>query len=285
MPITNRTRKILWVKAGGRCSICRVQLVSEATDADDPSVFGEEAHIVAQSPNGPRAGDVANVDAYGNLILLCRKHHKQVDDQDSYFTVERLREIKRSHETWAADYGKSNTRQGHLQSFDPHTFAAVITPHLVRLRLPLVLYNTGAKPIIVQNLRIRFLDELDAQPLRWVATRSQIKPDTNDGHAFPALFPVAGNATQQIFAEFGAASLGFALEAQDYSVRIEVKVGHNEQWESLLTFALRAGHIVYPDNFITYSNMPEDLSEDQRREAEVALKQLGQQLALKPTGE
>ena len=81
MAITDKTRKILWVKAGGRCSYCQVQLVTEGTDTDDPSVFGEEAHIVGQSPNGPRAGNIADVDSYANLILLCRKHHKQVDDQ------------------------------------------------------------------------------------------------------------------------------------------------------------------------------------------------------------
>src|ERR1019366_4166313 len=67
-------------------------------DDDDPSVFGEECHIVAQSPGGPRAAGIADVDGYENLILLCRKHHKQVDDQRSHFTVERLKEIKREHE-------------------------------------------------------------------------------------------------------------------------------------------------------------------------------------------
>src|SRR6266566_3103778 len=108
MAITDRTRKILWVKAGGRCSICQVQLVTEGTDTDEPSVFGEEAHIVGQSPNGPRAGNVPDVDSYANLILLCRKHHKQVDDQVGYYTVERLKEIKRHHEEWEASLGETN---------------------------------------------------------------------------------------------------------------------------------------------------------------------------------
>jgi len=107
MAITDRTRKILWVKAGGRCSICHVQLVTEGTDTDDPSVFGEEAHIVGQSPNGPRAGVISDVDSYTNLILLCRKHHKQVDDQVGYYTVERLKEIKRRHEEWVASLGET----------------------------------------------------------------------------------------------------------------------------------------------------------------------------------
>jgi hypothetical protein len=108
MAITDRTRKILWGKAGVRCSICREQLVTEGTDTDDPSVFGEEAHIVGQSPNGPRAGDIPDVDSYANLILLCRKHHKQVDDQVVHYTVERLKEIKRKHEEWVASQGETS---------------------------------------------------------------------------------------------------------------------------------------------------------------------------------
>ena len=55
--------------------------VTEGTGTDDPSVFGEEAHIVAQAASGPRAGQVVNVDSYDNLILLCSKDHKRVDDQ------------------------------------------------------------------------------------------------------------------------------------------------------------------------------------------------------------
>lgn len=107
MPVTDRTRKILWVKAGGRCSICQVQLVTKGTDTDDPSVFGEEAHIVGQSPNGPRAGNVSHVDSYTNLLMLCRKHHKQVDDQVGYYTVERLKKIKRQHEEWVTTLGET----------------------------------------------------------------------------------------------------------------------------------------------------------------------------------
>jgi hypothetical protein len=40
-----------------------------------------------------------------------------------------------------------NARQGRLTSFEPHSFAAVAIPMQSRVRFPLVLYNTGAKPI------------------------------------------------------------------------------------------------------------------------------------------
>jgi hypothetical protein len=106
MAISDRARKTLWTKAGGRCSLCRVLLVAVATDGDAPSVFGEEAHIVAQSPGGPRAAEIAEVDSYDNLILLCRIDHKRVDDQAGYFTVERLRAIKLAHEAWVQAQGE-----------------------------------------------------------------------------------------------------------------------------------------------------------------------------------
>jgi len=41
-------------------------------------------------------------------------------------------------------------------SFEPHSFAACVTPELSRLRFPLVRYNTGAKPIVVQNIQLWF---------------------------------------------------------------------------------------------------------------------------------
>ncbi|MFI7339141.1 HNH endonuclease signature motif containing protein [Streptomyces sp. NPDC050085] len=102
MGVSEKTRKILWVQAGGRCAICKEQVITPGTDSDDPSVFGEEAHIIAQSMGGPRAGGLASelINGHANLILLCSKDHKRVDDQPGHFTVERLRQIKADHEAW-----------------------------------------------------------------------------------------------------------------------------------------------------------------------------------------
>jgi hypothetical protein len=37
---------------------------------------------------------------YGNLILLCPTHHTLVDRQDSTYTADALRALKRDHEEW-----------------------------------------------------------------------------------------------------------------------------------------------------------------------------------------
>jgi hypothetical protein len=104
--ISDRTRKLLWGKAASRCAICRTPLVAEPlADDDRESIVGEEAHIISGASEGPRAGAplTGEVDDYSNLLLLCRVHHRQVDDQPSHFTPDRLRTIKRDHEQWVEE--------------------------------------------------------------------------------------------------------------------------------------------------------------------------------------
>ncbi|NIO67789.1 MAG: hypothetical protein GTN71_01675, partial [Anaerolineae bacterium] len=75
----------------------------DASQTDDESLVGEACHIVAQSPTGPR-GDPSlppeQLDGYHNLILLCKVHHKLIDDEPDTHTVPRLRQMKAAHERW-----------------------------------------------------------------------------------------------------------------------------------------------------------------------------------------
>ena len=102
MTVSDRDRKILWARSGNKCALCRESLVAERTATDAAAVVGDEAHIVARSPGGPRWEllDERMIDAYENLILLCKVDHKRVDDQPGEYTKERLHEIKARHEAW-----------------------------------------------------------------------------------------------------------------------------------------------------------------------------------------
>jgi len=108
MSITLKTHKMLWGRSGSRCAMsdCRKELVMDATETDDESLIGEECHIVAESPDGPR-GDPAvpsdKLNKYDNLILLCRIHHKIIDDQPNTYSVERLKATKALHESWVRE--------------------------------------------------------------------------------------------------------------------------------------------------------------------------------------
>jgi hypothetical protein len=83
-----------------------------ATASDRESIVGEECHIRARSSLGPRGSEglADQLDEYDNLLLLCRVHHKQVDDQRTTFSITRLREIKAAHEEWVRSTLQGATR-------------------------------------------------------------------------------------------------------------------------------------------------------------------------------
>ncbi|MDY7031710.1 MAG: HNH endonuclease signature motif containing protein [Thermodesulfobacteriota bacterium] len=105
MAISDKTRKILWGRSGNRCAICKNELVIDATGQDDESVVAEECHIISAKQNGPRHDSsypVEKLDSYDNLMLLCRTHHRMVDDQSESFTAGILRQMKSNHEVWVS---------------------------------------------------------------------------------------------------------------------------------------------------------------------------------------
>jgi hypothetical protein len=105
MSISLKTHKMLWGRSGSRCAFpeCKKILIEDKTDTDNESLIGEEAHIVAKCQDGPRGKSELNLrerDSYDNLILLCKNHHKIIDDQPKKYTVEFLYEIKKKHIEW-----------------------------------------------------------------------------------------------------------------------------------------------------------------------------------------
>jgi len=103
MAIPTTELKALLQKSGNRCAIpnCGDVLLRDGTDAEDPIVLGKIAHIVADSPDGPRGHyplPEQERNKETNLLLLCGKHHDIIDRQPQFYTVERLRQVKEDHE-------------------------------------------------------------------------------------------------------------------------------------------------------------------------------------------
>jgi hypothetical protein len=100
--IPDKTRLMLAVAAGGRCEFAGCNdFLFEHHLTLRRGVFGQNAHIIAYAEDGPRATGKSGTDAIhdiGNLMLLCPRCHKQVDDEPSQFPVEVLREYKSAHE-------------------------------------------------------------------------------------------------------------------------------------------------------------------------------------------
>ena len=103
MGISDKTRKLLWGRSGSRCAFCRQELCVDSTPLDGESIVGDECHIHSKETNGPRfvsPQPFDDMDCYPNLILLCRVHHKQVDDQQNTYASAVLIKMKNEHECW-----------------------------------------------------------------------------------------------------------------------------------------------------------------------------------------
>ena len=99
--IPEHTRLKLWVKAAGRCEFlgCNEPVWQNNLTLSDGN-FGEVAHIIAASPDGPR-GSEKSADSqidFSNLMLLCPRCHKTIDDNPDRYTAELLRQWKQEHE-------------------------------------------------------------------------------------------------------------------------------------------------------------------------------------------
>ncbi|TDC97813.1 hypothetical protein E1285_02165 [Actinomadura sp. 7K507] len=84
--------------------MCQRSLVIDAGAGGDEYNIAEAAHIVAESPAGPRgaAGRPADIDGIDNLVLLCPSDHRTIDKGagDWLWPSEKLRRLKRDHESW-----------------------------------------------------------------------------------------------------------------------------------------------------------------------------------------
>ena len=108
MGILARDIRLLFQHSGNRCAFpeCTRSLSHPPSDKDGTVATSEVAHIVAESPSGPRGDHPMPMDErnrYENLILLCEKHHGIVDTQVATYPVERLRQMKYDHEALIAE--------------------------------------------------------------------------------------------------------------------------------------------------------------------------------------
>lgn len=95
---SEKTIKRLFALSGNLCAFpeCSLPIVESAG-----TITGEICHIRAQNEGGPRF-DKAQTDeerhGFGNLVLLCRRHHKIVDGEPDIYSAEALEDIKRIRE-------------------------------------------------------------------------------------------------------------------------------------------------------------------------------------------
>ncbi len=122
--IPQKTKTALWVRAAGRCQYrgCNEDLVGDLVAGREDGTFGFIAHIVGDKPNGPRGHPTRSAelaDDIRNLMLLCGRHHKQIDvDGKDQHDEDLLLSMKHEHEERIAILtGIDRSRGSHVVRF------------------------------------------------------------------------------------------------------------------------------------------------------------------------
>lgn len=125
-----------------------------------------------------------------------------------------------------------HARTGSIETAAPRSYAFA---DKVRLRLPLAIFNTGAKALIVTDLRL-VLNASDREPLGWITTRSKLRPQPEDGFAFATPFAVPGRGTKEVTAEFGVDRLWSPEPSSRHRIRVQARVHPSENWTDIGAF-------------------------------------------------
>lgn len=118
--IDNKNKFMLWAISGGRCQYRGCNKILH-TDILTKRNFNQSyiAHIVADSPGGPRGCNTRSIllaDDITNLMLLCDTHHRLIDKDDVNGNPESLLlEMKAEHEKRIANAcAISSDKQSHI---------------------------------------------------------------------------------------------------------------------------------------------------------------------------
>lgn len=105
MAIKQSVRDKLIIHSAGKCAKCQRELLVEGKKVCN---VGEVCHIISKQKSGPRyQAGLEDYDSFDNLIVLCANCHKEVDTNVEEYTIEKLKEMKFSHDRANAERLKS----------------------------------------------------------------------------------------------------------------------------------------------------------------------------------
>lgn len=126
--------RILYQRSGNRCAFpnCVKRLEYDPDITPHPKALSEVAHIVADSPSGPRGAiplPLDERDKLDNLILLCEEHHHLVDSFPETYTAERLHAMKKEHEALIDEFASRAVLSRQASLDDPSSRYVAETIH------------------------------------------------------------------------------------------------------------------------------------------------------------
>src|SRR4030065_2147483 len=113
-----------------------------------------------------------------------------------------------------------NWRKGSLKISNIRTYAAVSSQNKLLIELPIIFFNPGALPVLVDNLRLIFPDRGGPHTALFFNATVE-KLGTDEGRAFATPFAVHKGQALLKICEFQRPRSGFVFEPQNYEITIE----------------------------------------------------------------
>lgn len=152
-----------------------------------------------------------------------------------------------------------NWRKGCLKVGNIRTYAAVSASNKLVIELPILFFNSGALPIIVENLRLTFPDRGGSySALYFNATVEKLATDQERAFATP--FAVDKGQALIKICEFQRLRSGFEFKAGEYDIAIEALLNGASEWIVIKKFNLqvRESQIKALNSiFIAHDNTPQ----------------------------
>jgi hypothetical protein len=170
-------------------------------------------------------------------------------------------------------------RRGRLTCFPVQTFSGYLKRDGAALRISLSIFNSGAVPLVVTDLRLRLLPPAgDEVRMHFRTLRRSVRTDSDDVEDFAHAYSVRGRSVDTRMVEFAMnATPALLLSGHPVVAAVEAQIGHREEWAELGRFPMHVETMAHPGNYITYSNQEHVWPEGIVAEAAVEHRKLRQQ--------
>lgn len=130
-----------------------------------------------------------------------------------------------------------NWRRGKLKVSEIRTYAAASLEGKLIIEIPIIFFNTGAIPILLENIRLILLGHHnDEYCLSFIATVKKLA--TDEDRAFATPFAVHGGKAIELICEFQCRVQNFGFEEGSYDLILEALLGHKNGWCRLRKYKL-----------------------------------------------
>ncbi|MBF4993648.1 hypothetical protein ITX31_05940 [Arthrobacter gandavensis] len=143
-------------------------------------------------------------------------------------------------------------RKGCLKLYPVSTFSGAAADPYFLLRLPIMIYNSGAKPRVVSGLRLRLQGEESAL-LECHTFRTGARPKSEDIEDFFHPYVVPGREVITKFAHFRGEGFSRLLTDVPSSFVVEVQHEGKSKWKALGELVVHT-ETMFTGNYISYSN-------------------------------